>query len=102
MKEKPISDFEDLIELQQNGLKFLQGKLHETTCAEFTDALADTLKKAILFILLEVSAFSWHLMDRSLERQVQKKNCIQNVLIVFNMCYSWGSCGTSSRMYSCR
>ena len=27
MKEKPISDLEDLIELQQNnGLKFLQGK----------------------------------------------------------------------------
>ena len=30
MKEKPISDFEDLIELQQkNSLMFLQGKSHE-------------------------------------------------------------------------
>ena len=82
MKQKPISDFEDLIELQQNGLKFLQGKLHEKACAEFIDALADTLKKAIKFILLQVSAFSWHLMDCSLERQVQKKNCIRNVLFM--------------------
>ena len=53
MKEKPISDFEDLIELQQkNGLKFLQGKLHEKACAEFIDVLADTLKKDIKLILL--------------------------------------------------
>ena len=59
MKEKPISDFEDLIELQQkNGLKFLQGKSHEKACAEFIDVLADTLKKDIKLILLQVSAFS--------------------------------------------
>ena len=54
MKEKPISDFEDLIELQQNnGLKS-----HEKACAEFIAVLADTLKKAIKLILLQVSAFS--------------------------------------------
>ena len=59
MKEKPISDFEDLIELQQNnGLKFLQGKSHEKSWAEFIAVLADTLKKAIKMILLQVSAFS--------------------------------------------
>ena len=59
MKEKPISDFEDLIEFQQkNGLKFLQGKSHEKSCAEFIDVLADTLKKNIKLILLQVSAFS--------------------------------------------
>ena len=59
MKEKPISDFEDLIELQQkNGLKFLQGKSHEKASAEFIDVLADTLKKDIKLILLQVSAFS--------------------------------------------
>ena len=59
MKEKPISDFEDLIELhQKNGLKFLQRKLHEKACAEFIDVLADTLKKDIKLILLQVSAFS--------------------------------------------
>ena len=59
MKEKPISDFEDLIELQQkNGLKFLQGKSHEKACAEFVDVLADTLKKDIKLILLQLSAFS--------------------------------------------
>ena len=59
MKEKPISDFEDLIELQQkNGLKFLQGKSHEKACAEFIDVLADTLKKDIKLILLQVLAFS--------------------------------------------
>ena len=58
MKEKPISDFEDLIELQQkNGLKFLQGKLHENACAEFNDVLPDTLKD-IKLILLQVLAFS--------------------------------------------
>ena len=59
MKEKPISDFEDLIELQQkNGLKFLQGKSHEKACAEFIDVLADTLKKDIKSILLQMLAFS--------------------------------------------
>ena len=59
MKEKPISDFKDLIELQQkNGLKFLQGKSHEKASAEFIDVLADTLKKDIKLILLQVSAFS--------------------------------------------
>ena len=58
MKEKPISDFEDLIELQQkNNLKFLQEKLHEKAHAEFIDVLADTLKD-IKLILLQVSAFS--------------------------------------------
>ena len=58
MKEKPISDFEDLIELQQkNGLKFLQGKSHEKACAEFIDVLPSTLKD-IKLILLQVSAFS--------------------------------------------
>ena len=59
MKEKPTSDFEDLIELQQKkGLKFLQGKLHEKACAEFIDVLSDTLKKDIKLILFQVSAFS--------------------------------------------
>ena len=58
MKEKPISDLEDLIELQQkNGLKFLQGKSHEKPCAEFIDVLPSTLKD-IKLILLQVSAFS--------------------------------------------
>ena len=58
MKEKPISDLEDLIELQQkNGLKFLQGKSHEKACAEFIDVLPSTLKD-IKLILLQVSAFS--------------------------------------------
>ena len=54
MKEKPISDFEDLIELQQNNSL----KSHEKACAEFIAVLADTLKKAIKLILLQVSAFS--------------------------------------------
>ena len=59
MEEKPTSDFEDLIELQQkNSLKFLQGKSHEKTCPEFIDVLADILKKDIKLILLQVSAFS--------------------------------------------
>ena len=43
---------------QKNSLKFLQGKLHEKTCAEFIDVLVDTLKKDIKLILLQVSAFS--------------------------------------------
>ena len=48
MKEKPTPDFKDLIELQQkNGLKLLQGKLHEKACAEFIDVVVDTLKKSI-------------------------------------------------------
>ena len=60
MKEKPTSDFENLIELQQkNGLKFLQGKSHEKACAEFIDVLPDTLKKGIKLILLQVPAFSF-------------------------------------------
>ena len=59
MKEKPTSDFEDLIEMQQkNGLKFLQGRSHEKACAEVIDVLADTLKKDIKLILLQVLAFS--------------------------------------------
>lgn len=40
--ERPLSDFEDLIELQQkNDLKFLQGKSHEKACAQFIDILAE-------------------------------------------------------------
>ena len=48
LKEKHLSDFEDLIELQQkNGLKCLQWKYHEKVCAQFTEILTDTLKKVI-------------------------------------------------------
>ena len=97
MKEKPISDFEHLIELQQkNGLKFLQGKSHEKACAEFIDVLADTLKKDVKLILLQVSAFflafdGWQPRKTGTEKE-----------LVFEMCYSWGSCRTFFRMYSCR
>ena len=47
LKEKPLSDFEDLIELQQNnGLKLLQGS-HENMGPIYRYILADTLKKDI-------------------------------------------------------
>ena len=83
MKEKPISDLEDLIELQQkNGLKFLQGKSHEKACAEFIDVLPSTLKD-IKLILLQVSAFSLA-FDGSQPRKTgtEKKCCIRNLLVV--------------------
>ena len=59
LKERPLSDFSDLIELQQkNGLKFFQGKIHEKACGEFIDILADVLRTDIQNILLSVSMFS--------------------------------------------
>ena len=55
LKERSLSAFEDLIDLQQkNGLKFLPGKTHEKACTEFIDILADTLRKDIQNILLHV------------------------------------------------
>ena len=97
MKQKPISDFEDLIELQQNGLKFLQGKLHEKACAEFIDVLPDTIKKGIKLILFQVSAFSL-----AFDGSQPRKTGTETRTVVFEMCYSWGSCRTYSGMYSCR
>ena len=98
MEEKPTSDFEDLIELQQkNSLKFLQGKSHEKTCPEFIDVLADILKKDIKLILLQVSAFSL-----AFDGSQPRKTGTETRTVVFEMCYSWGSCGTYSGMYSCR
>ena len=98
MKEKPTSDFEDLIELQQKkGLKFLQGKLHEKACAEFIDVLPDTLKKGIKLILFQVSAFSL-----AFDGSQPRKTGTETRTVVFEMCYSWGSCRTYSGMYSCR
>ena len=97
MKEKPISDLEDLIELQQkNGLKFLQGKSHEKPCAEFIDVLPSTLKD-IKLILLQVSAFSL-----AFDGSQPRKTGTETRTVVFEMCYSWGSCRTYSGMYSCR
>ena len=48
LKERQLSYFSDLIELQQkNELKFLKGKIHEKACAEFIDILADVLRTDI-------------------------------------------------------
>ena len=59
LKERPISDFPDLIDLQKkNGLKFFDGKTHEMACAEFIDILANVITDDIKNILSEVKFFS--------------------------------------------
>ena len=52
IKEKPFSDFPDLIKLQQsNSLKFVTGKTHRKACAQFIEILANIIRVDIKNIL---------------------------------------------------
>ena len=54
LKEKPLSDFSELVDLQKkNGIRFFEGKCHEKACGEFIDYLADTLRADLKNILLD-------------------------------------------------
>ena len=58
-KEKPLSDFSELVDLQKkNGIRFFEGKYHEKACGEFIDYLANTLRADIKNILGGVPFFS--------------------------------------------
>ena len=46
LKERPLDDFSDLIDLQKkNGLNIFEGKNHVNTCGDLIDYLADTLRE---------------------------------------------------------
>ena len=69
LKERPLSDFSDLIDLQKkNGIKFLHGKTHDKACGEFVDHLAETLRKDLITIL-ELVTFLSLTMDGSQPRK---------------------------------
>ena len=59
LKEKPLSDFSELVDLQKkNGIRFFEGKCHEKAYGEFIDYLADTLRADLKNILGGVPFFS--------------------------------------------
>ena len=61
IKEKPFSDFPDLIRLQEsNGLKFVKDsvKTHRKACAQFFEILANVIRADIKNILQTSNFFS--------------------------------------------
>ena len=74
LKERPLSDFSSLIDLQRkNGLLFFQNKTHEKACATFIDCLAHILQQDLFNILQSINFYSIT-MDRH-EKQERKKSC---------------------------